>query len=108
MTTDATDPRDEPTVDEVADDYAAVDSLTLDANAAAGILHEIFGTEMTIAASRCGHCGNRAQVGTLRAYMRGPGIVLRCSVCGEMVMRVMRRPDGSYLLDARGAAYIRI
>ena len=36
------------------------------------------------------------------------GIVLRCSVCAEVVMRVMRRTDGSYLLDARGAAYLRV
>ena len=90
-------------------DYAADDPHTLDANAVAGLLHEIFGAEMTAAASRCGHCGNRDQVGTLLVYdMHGPGIVLRCSTCSEMVIRVMRRPDGSYLVDARGAAYLRM
>ena len=86
----------------------AGDHLTLDANAAAGMLMEIFGTEMTVAASRCTYCGNGAQIGTLRAYMHAPGLVLRCSVCTQVVMRVMRRPDGSYLVDARGAAYIRM
>ena len=95
--------------DQAAADYPGVDPMTLDANAVAGMLFEIFGAEMTDAASRCNHCGNRAQVGTLKAYdMRGPGIVLRCSVCTKVVMRVMRREDGSYLVDARGAAYIRI
>jgi Family of unknown function (DUF6510) len=89
-------------------EYAAGDSLTLDANAAAGMLMEIFGTEMTIAASRCTHCGNQAQIGTLRAYMHAPGLVLRCSICTQVVMRVMQREDGSYLVDARGAAYIRM
>ena len=89
-------------------EYTGADSLTLDANAAAGMLMEIFGTEMTVAASRCTHCGNRAQIGTLRAYMQAPGLVLRCSVCTQVVMRVMRRPDGSFLVDARGAAYIRM
>ena len=89
-------------------DYTGADALTLDANAAAGMLMEIFGTEMTIAASRCTYCGNRAQLGTLRAYMHAPGLVLRCSVCAQVVMRVMRRQDGSYLVDARGAAYIRM
>lgn len=89
-------------------DYTGPDALTLDANAAAGMLMEIFGMEMTVAASRCTHCGNRAQIGTLRAYMRAPGLVLRCSVCTQVVMRVMRREDGSYLIDARGAAYIRM
>jgi len=92
-----------------ATDYPGEDALTLDANAVAGTLHEIFGAEMTIAASRCAHCGNRAQLGTLRAYcMGGPGVVLRCSVCAQVVLRYMRRPDGSYLVDVRGAAYIRM
>jgi hypothetical protein len=89
-------------------EHMSADDLTLDANAAAGMLMEIFGTEMTVAASRCTHCGNRAQIGTLRAYMHAPGLVLRCSVCTQVVMRVMRRQDGTYLVDARGAAYIRM
>jgi hypothetical protein len=89
-------------------DYPTADALTLDANAVAGLLMEIFGTEMTVAMSRCGHCGNRGQVGSLRAYTHAPGVVLRCSVCTEVVMRIMRRADGSYLVDARGAAYIRM
>jgi hypothetical protein len=89
-------------------DYPGEDTLTLDANGVAGMLMEIFGTEMTVAASRCTHCGNRAQLGSLRAYVHAPGIVLRCSTCAEVVMRVMRREDGSYLVDARGAAYLRL
>lgn len=89
-------------------DYGPHDG-SLDANAIAGLLHEIFGAEMTITACRCAHCGNRAQIGSLRLYgMAGPGMVLRCSACSEMIMRIMRRPDGSYLVDARGAAYLRI
>ena len=84
------------------------DALTLDANAAAGLLMEIFGSEMTVAASQCTYCGNRAPLGTLRAYMHAPGVVLRCSVCTQVVLRVMRRPDGGFLVDARGAAYIRM
>lgn len=85
------------------------DPYALDANAVAGQLYEIFGAEMTAIASRCAHCGNRAQIGSLRAYgVGGPGVVLRCSVCSQIVMRFMRRPDGSFLVDARGAAYLRI
>ena len=87
----------------------ADDPYALDANAVAGMLNEIFGSEMTAVASRCGHCGNRAQIGTLRAYgLNGPGVVLRCSTCTEIVLRFMRRPDGSFLVDARGASYLRL
>ena len=89
-------------------DYPGMDSLTLDANAVAGMLMDIFGTDVTASVSRCGHCGNRGQMGSLRAYTHAPGVVLRCSVCTEVVMRVMRRADGSYLVDMRGAAYIRM
>jgi|AP12_2_1047962.scaffolds.fasta_scaffold26948_2 Family of unknown function (DUF6510) len=90
-------------------DYTTEDAFALDANAVAGQLYEIFGSEMTAVASRCAHCGNRAQVGSLRAYcVGGPGVVLRCSVCAQIVMRFMRRPDGSFLVDARGAAYLRM
>ena len=84
-----------------------MDDSALDANAVAGMLNEIFGTEMTTVASRCAHCGNRAQIGSLRAYgLNGPGVVLRCSTCTQIVMRVMRRADGGFLVDARGAAYL--
>ncbi len=87
----------------------ANDPYALDANAAAGMLAEIFGSDMTTVASRCAHCGNRAPIGSLRCYgMTGPGIVLRCSVCSEIVMRFMRREDGSFLVDARGASYLRL
>jgi len=85
------------------------DETALDANAAAGLLMEIFGNEMTAVPSRCAHCGNRAPVGTLRAYgLNGPGVVLRCSTCTQIVMRVMRRADGTFLVDVRGAAYLRL
>ena len=86
-----------------------MDDSALDANAVAGMLNEIFGTEMTSVGSRCAHCGNRAEIGSLRAYgLNGPGVVLRCSTCTRIVMRLMRRADGTFLVDARGAAYLRL
>lgn len=86
-----------------------MDEFTLDANAVAGMLHEVFGTEMTARDSQCAHCGNRAQLGTLRVYdMDGPGVVLRCATCTQIVIRLVRRADGTFLVDARGAAYLRM
>ena len=81
--------------------------LTLDANAAAGLLHEIFGTEMTDAPTECANCGNEADLGTLIAYTHGPGYVLRCSTCQNIVMRIVETPEAIYL-DARGAVYLRL
>jgi hypothetical protein len=47
-----------------------MDNDALDANAVAGMLVEIFGTEMTAVASRCAHCGNTPPISTMVAPPR--------------------------------------
>lgn len=81
--------------------------LMLDANAAAGVLFEIFGVEMTASATECAHCGKSGEIGELLAFTQGPGIILRCSSCENVVLRIVRTPDAIYL-DARGAVYLRL
>jgi uncharacterized protein DUF6510 len=81
--------------------------LMLDANATAGLLYEIFGTEMTAEPTECASCGNEGEIGTLLAFTQGPGIVLRCSACENVMIRIVRTPDAIYL-DARGAVYLRL
>ena len=83
------------------------ESLTLDANAVAGMLQAIFGSDMTAAWSECAHCGNQAMVGTMRAYV-GAAVVLRCSICTQVVARIAAMPDGSHRIDMRGATYVRM
>ena len=73
------------------------DPLMLDANAVAGDLYELFGVELTAVLHQCASCGNRAAVGTLRAWTRGPGTVLRWS-----------RTSSGMVLDLRGAARIEV
>ena len=81
--------------------------LMLDANATAGLLYEIFGVEMTASPTECAHCGNESEIGTLLAFTQGPGIILRCSVCENVILRIVKTPDAIYL-DARGAVYLRL
>jgi hypothetical protein len=81
--------------------------LMLDANATAGLLYEIFGVEMTASSSECAHCGNEGDIGTLLAFTQGPGIVLRCSACENVVLRIVQTTDEIFL-DARGAVYLRL
>ena len=81
--------------------------LMLDANATAGLLHEIFGVEMTAEPTECANCGNEAEIGTLLAFTHGPGVVLRCSGCENVVIRIVQTPEAIYL-DARGAVYLRL
>lgn len=81
--------------------------LILDANAVAGLLMDIFGGEMTAEPTECAHCGNQAKMGTLLAFTQGPGVVLRCSACGQVVLRIVQTPGAIYL-DARGAVYLKL
>ena len=81
--------------------------LMLDANATAGMLFEIFGVEMTASPTECANCGNEAEIGTLLAFTQGPGIILRCSACENVVLRIVQTPEAIYL-DARGAVYLRL
>jgi len=69
----------------------------LDGNAAAGALAELFATEMTLAVTTCGVCGDARQVGELRAYLQAPGIVLRCASCGAAQIRIVRGPQQAWL-----------
>ena len=81
--------------------------LMLDANAVGGLLHDIFGVEMTAVPGECASCSNIAELGTLLAFTQAPGAVLRCSVCEEVMLRIVQTPDAIYL-DARGALYLRL
>ena len=81
--------------------------LMLDANATAGLLYEIFGVEMTAAPTECANCGNEGEIGELLAFVHGPGIILRCSTCENVVLRIVQTPN-EILLDARGAIYLRL
>ncbi len=82
-------------------------ALMLDGNAAAGMLHEIFGLEMTVSPTRCAHCGQVGQVGMLWAFVQAMGTVLRCPACGNVILRIVETPHAIYL-DAQGTAYLRL
>ncbi len=81
--------------------------LMLDANGVAGLLFDIFGAEMTGEKTECAHCGNEGRMGTLLAFTHGPGIVLRCSACENVMIRIVQTPE-TIFLDARGAVYLRL
>lgn len=84
----------------------SADALILDANGVAGLLEEVFGWDVTSGLGQCATCGHEADCGTLLAFAGGPGTVLRCSVCLEVVLRIVRTGTATYV-DARGAAFIR-
>ncbi len=75
----------------------------LDGNAIGGLLIEVFGTEMTTAVGTCGSCGTARQVAELPVYPRGPGTVVRCRHCDNLLM-VFVQARGVTCVDLRGLA----
>jgi ribosomal protein S27E len=92
------------------DDDSVMDATgegRVDGNAVGGMLAMVFGHEMTSAPGRCAHCGTVNEMGAMHVYMRGPGVVVRCPACGEVVLRVVETATAMFL-DARGVAFVRI
>src|SRR4051812_50155980 len=67
-------------------------ALWLDGNALGGVLHELFGTELTDMPHGCGSCGAVRAIGAHRLY-RGAGLVLRCPVCSDVALVVAAGPN---------------
>ena len=88
--------RDDPAVD-----------LVLDGSSIGGVLAAIFGADVTGMPGQCASCHTVHLIGTMRVYMRGPGIVVRCPSCTQVVLRVVETPTGT-MVDLRGAAYVRV
>lgn len=73
----------------------------LDGNAIGGLLHEIFGAEMTTATGVCASCGASAQVAETVVYVQAAGIVVRCRTCSSVLMVVVD-VRGRKCVDLRG------
>ena len=77
----------------------------LDGNAAAGELSKIFVMDVTAAEGQCAHCGAIKHFGEAHVYMKGPGIVARCAVCEQVLLRLVNVRQ-RVLLDVRGLTYM--
>jgi hypothetical protein len=91
----------------VDDDRDLIADMTLDGNAVGGMLASMFGNDMTAVPGECAHCGTVSIVATMRAYVRAPGVVLRCPVCRQVVIRIVETPRTTYL-DVSGVKVLRI
>ncbi|HWC87528.1 MAG TPA: DUF6510 family protein [Solirubrobacteraceae bacterium] len=68
------------------------EALWLDGNAIAGLLIEVLGAELTATEHGCKSCGALTRLGAHRVY-RSAGTVVRCPVCGDLVLRITTLPD---------------
>jgi hypothetical protein len=88
--------------------HGDAEATWLDGNAIAGLLAELFGTEMTSVDRGCGSCGAHRAVGAHRLY-RGAGMVLRCPACEDVAMTIAMSEErhvvtmrGSWTLELPG------
>ncbi len=79
----------------------------MDGNAAAGVFSSVFSVDITSARGQCMSCGNTAVVAAARLYPDDHGMVLRCSVCESVLVRVVET-DHSTCLDLRGLSFLEI
>ena len=78
-----------------------MDELRLDGNAVGGVLHAVFGLEMTAAPGTCNFCGRTAAIGAAHVYLRGPGAVVRCRHCENVLIVVVEARD-EYVVSLSG------
>lgn len=79
----------------------------LDGNVLAGPLSELFRDDMTTATGRCAHCGDVAPLALSLVYDAAPGWCVRCHVCGDVLMTLVRA--GSKLrIDLRGVSALEV
>jgi hypothetical protein len=77
-----------------------MEELTLDGNAVAGLLAEVFAAEVTTARGTCDGCGAVEAVGAVRVY-KAAGYVLRCPHCESVLAKLVS--DGTRTwIDLRG------
>lgn len=84
-----------------------MDDLRLDGNAAAGLLSEIFVSEMTSALGTCAGCGATNALGSAQLYTQAPGVVMRCPSCTAILLCVVRVRE-SLLVDLSGLRQIQV
>ena len=78
-------------------------STALDGNAAAGHFADVFGVELTGVTVTCAGCSAAAAFAEQRAFLTGPGTVLRCPGCDHVLARVVTTPSELWL-DLSGSS----
>jgi hypothetical protein len=76
-------------------------STALDGNAAAGLLFDAYGAEMTTSVGVCAACGRTGPLAETVVYLRAPGVVLRCRNCSSVLLVIVER-GAVKCVDARG------
>jgi hypothetical protein len=82
-------------------------AASLDANAAAGVLRQIFAVDITAAQGKCEGCGRTGAIGGDGLFGGETGVVVRCAGCDAVLIRVVSAPGRTWI-DLRGLSYLEI
>jgi Family of unknown function (DUF6510) len=82
-------------------------SAHLDGNVLGGELGELFTVDTTAAVGQCASCGATSALAQTRVYADAPGLIARCPVCGQVMLRLVRGPGRAWL-DLRGTACLQL
>jgi hypothetical protein len=78
-----------------------------DGTALAGPLQDVLRIEASTAVGRCGGCGRTAAMAEVRVFDHAPGLVARCPVCDQVLVRLVRGPASTWL-DLRGLTFLQL
>ena len=73
------------------------DAAPLDGNAAAGAFGTLFDVDVSTVVVTCSGCGGQDVFARQDAYVKGPGVVIRCNGCHDVLARLVRTPDSTWL-----------
>jgi hypothetical protein len=82
-------------------------NLWTDGNALASPLQEVFRVDITTAIGRCTNCGRTVPMAEVRVFDHAPGVVARCPVCDQVLLRLVH-DRGRAWLDLRGLTYLQL
>jgi hypothetical protein len=78
---------------------------SVDGNAAASAFEEIFRIDLTTAVVTCAGCQASAPFAGQRAFLGGPGAVLRCPGCDHLLARLVQTPTEVWLEMSGSASW---
>jgi Family of unknown function (DUF6510) len=78
-----------------------------DGSALAGPVGDLLRVDVTTAVGRCGGCGRTGPMAEVRVFDHAPGVVARCPVCDQVLLRLVR-DRGRAWLDLRGLTYLQL
>lgn len=71
---------------------------TVDGNAAAGMLWDVFGTDVTALVGVCGGCGSAAAFAETIVELDEAAAIVRCRSCTHTLFTVLRDGQGTRLI----------